>query len=172
MKTIILVRHAKSGWDNPDMTDFERTLSSRGMSDAPNMAKFISLKISPPDKVISSSAVRAFTTAKFFAKEMDYLEESIIQDIGIYERGTKHIFKLIAELDENVSSVIVFGHNPDITSLSTYLSGEYFESVPTCSVICIDFEIETWTDIHNENGKVRFYEYPKKSLETYLNKLD
>lgn len=164
MKTLLIVRHAKSGWDNPDLNDFERPLNKRGHRDAPFMGDLIAKMGIKPDLIISSSALRAHTTAGYFADSFKYPKDKIIADRSIYERGIRHIIKLIKNLDNNISTVMVFGHNPDITSLSSFYSGEYFDNVPTCGVVCIDFNVTSWNDTDTENGKLRFYEFPKKHL--------
>jgi len=161
MKTIILVRHAKSSWDNPDWSDFERPLNKRGNRDAPFIADVMKSKEILPDYIISSPAIRAKSTAIIFAKVLNYEQENIKFDLGIYEKGVNYIKKIISALDDHVSTAIIFGHNPDMTSLASYFTGEYFDNVPTCGVVCIDFEIDTWAKITNENGKLRFFLFPK-----------
>lgn len=164
MKTIILVRHAKSSWDNPDWTDFDRPLNKRGLTDAPIMASIISSHINKPDIFYSSTANRALTTAEFFADAFRINHDEIKKEINIYEKGSKHINSLISSLDDKLNSVIFFGHNPDMTSLATYFTGAYFENVPTCGVVCIDFECDSWAEVKQVNGKLRFFKTPKNSI--------
>lgn len=162
MKTLILVRHAKSGWDNPDWIDFERPLNKRGLRDAPFMGNILKEKGILPDLIISSSANRAITTARAYAQAFDYKESDIRQDINIYEKGTRHIINTIKSVPNNVGTLMIFGHNPDITSLCTYFSGEYIDNVPTSGTVCIDFDIDLWDKVEERNGKLRFFEFPKK----------
>lgn len=161
MKTLVLVRHAKSSWDNPDWSDFERPLNKRGNRDAPFMAEVIKAKNIIPDFMISSPAIRAKSTALYFAKELDYDSKNIKFDLGIYEKGMTYIKKILTNFDDEYNTIMLFGHNPDMTSLSSYLTGEYFDNVPTCGIICIDFNIDSWTKITNENGRLRFFIFPK-----------
>ncbi len=161
MKTIVLVRHAKSSWDNPDWSDFERPLNKRGNRDAPFMAEVIRSKGIVPDFILSSPAVRAKSTALYFAQQLDYDSKNIKFDLGVYEKGMAYVKKILSTFDDNHNIALLFGHNPDITSLSSYFTGEYFDNVPTCGVVCIDFEIDTWAKITNENGKLRFFLFPK-----------
>lgn len=162
MKTIILTRHAKSSWDNPDWTDFERPLNERGLRDAPFIADVVSKLVVKPDLIISSSAVRAATTSRIFAKQLNYDENTIRFDKGIFERGPKYIIKILSELDDKLNLVMLFGHNPDMTSLYSYFSGDYMDNIPTCGSFCVDLEVDSWKHISDENGTIRFYEYPKK----------
>lgn len=67
----------------------------------------------------------------------------------------------MTNFDDKYNTIMLFGHNPDMTSLSSYLTGEYFDNVPTCGIICIDFNIDSWNNITNENGKLRFFIFPK-----------
>lgn len=161
MKTIVLIRHAKSSWDNPEWSDFERPLNKRGLRDAPFLADVLKAKGLNPDLILSSPAVRAITTAKIFAMHFDYNTIDIKIDVGIYEKGQKHIAKLIATIDNKKNTVFIFGHNPDITSLAGFLTGDYFENVPTCGIVCIDFEVDKWEEIPDLNGKLRFFTFPK-----------
>lgn len=162
MKTVTIVRHAKSSWDNTDWSDLERPLNKRGLVDAPFMANVISNLKDMPDVFYSSPAVRAYTTALEYAKSFNFEKENIIVDRGIYERGKKHIINLIKLTDNKLSDIIIFGHNPDITSLASYFSGEFFDNMPTCGTLCVDFDIDTWQQIEEKNGTIRFFEYPKK----------
>lgn len=165
MKQLILVRHAKSSWDNPEWTDYSRPLNKRGLRDAPFMAELISKKNIIPDLIYSSPAMRAITTAKIFAEALNYQIDKINQNIGIYDKGSRFINKLIANTSNEVSNLFIFGHNPDITSLSSYYSGEFFDNVPTCGVIAVRFELDNWTDTQSENGELLFFEYPKLYLD-------
>jgi|YNPMSStandDraft_1061717.scaffolds.fasta_scaffold00004_41 phosphohistidine phosphatase len=172
MKRIILVRHAKSSWENPDWSDFERPLNKRGLRDAPFMADIVAKKIEKPDLIISSPAVRAATTCKYFAKAFSYNEKDIIFDENIYSKGSRYIINLIFQLDSNFNSVMIFGHNPDITSLFAYFTGEYIDNIPTCGVFAVEFDIKSWKEIENNNGKLIFYEYPKKYFPKDANIVD
>lgn len=162
MKIITLVRHAKSSWDNPDWSDLERPLNKRGLADAPFLADKISKKKNKPEKIYSSPANRALTTAKEYAKAFDYKLDDIIVEKGIYDYGKRHIINIIKALDNEINDVMFFGHNPDITSLSSYFSGEFFDNVPTCGTLCVEFDCNNWEEVTNINGKIVFYEFPKK----------
>jgi phosphohistidine phosphatase len=161
MKTLLLARHAKSSWDNPDWTDFGRPLNTRGMRDAYHLASIMAKKNIKLDIVISSPAIRAITTAQVICEKMGYKFDGVKQDKGIYEIGNKYVTKLIADTDNSVSTMMIFGHNPDITSLVTFYSGQFFENMPTCGIICLKFNTDNWTDTLKENGEIVFFEYPK-----------
>ncbi len=161
MKTVYLVRHAKSDWSTPVDTDFERPLNQRGLRDAPfmadNFAKNYNIK---PDLIISSSAIRAYSTAIYFATAINYQIEKIIQDDNIYSNGKSSILELISGL-ESENSVMLFGHNPDISSTVTFLTKERNSGMSTCCIAHIEFQIEKWKDIMKQNGKLISLNFPK-----------
>ncbi len=165
MKRLILIRHAKSSRDNPEQDDFERPLNSRGLNDAPMMAERFLAKGILPDLIISSPALRSKATAEFFAEVLGIEKKKIHTDKHFYERGAKYISKTIREMNNSVTSLMIFAHNPDVTSLASYYTGEYFSSVPTCGMVCIEFDIDDWKKVEDENGAVVFYEFPKQILE-------
>ncbi len=162
MKTLYLVRHAKSSWDNPNLTDIERPLNARGLRDAPFMAKLLKDKGVRPDVILSSPAVRALTTAKFFAKELGYDESKIETRDLIYDRGAKQILYMIAELDDGIESAMLFGHNPDLSALAHFYCEFPNGNLPTAAVVCVDFDVKSWAETLEKKGTLRFYENPKK----------
>jgi phosphohistidine phosphatase len=162
MKTLILVRHAKSSWNDSALSDIERPLNKRGLRDAPFMGKLLKETGIRVDRFISSPANRALTTAKFFAAAFGLHEESdvLIKDL-IYHESSRSIMSYISTLDDKLAVAALFGHNPDFTSLASMLTNEYFDNVPTCGVVCIDFLAESWRDTGESLGTLRFYKYPK-----------
>ena len=162
MKRLILIRHSKSSWDDDNIEDLNRKLSKRGDRDAKFMSELLAKKIKKPELILSSAAYRAQKTAEYFADAFDIDDEMMITDAGIYERGSKYILQLLENLDDTIQSVIVVGHNPDITTLANYFTKEYFENIPTTGIIAIDLKIKSWTELEGKPGKLVFYEFPKK----------
>lgn len=162
MKTLVLVRHAKSSWDDPNLSDRERPLNKRGERDAPFMADLIKKINVIPDIIYSSPATRALTTSKMFASVFNYNIDKIEIKDSIYEFGFSQIINLISHSDNKFNTIFLFGHNPDITAVSSYLSNKHFENVPTCGVVGIEFDFERWDSMAKNSGKIKFYEYPKK----------
>jgi phosphohistidine phosphatase len=161
MKKLYIVRHAKSDWDN-DLEDFDRPLNDRGERDAPIMAERIKKMGHKPEIIISSSAKRATTTAKYFAKEYEYPEHCIRQEDNIYNLGQRFILSMLAELPPTTDSAMVFGHNPDLSYVSTLLSNTQIGNMPTCSVVGIEFNTNEWNEIRKADPTLLFFEYPKK----------
>ncbi len=160
-KQLLLIRHAKSDWGNADLTDFNRSLSKRGHSDAPEMAIRMVEKQIIPDLIVSSPALRAITTAKYFAKTWRITESKIQQENSIYEANLKSLLAMVNQLNNQVDQVAIFGHNPGLTDFSNYLSNGNIYNMPTCSIVIIDFPFENWNEISAATGKVILFDYPK-----------
>jgi len=159
MKKLYLVRHAKSDWEHKHLRDNERPLNERGLREAPEMAQFIlKNKKLKPDLIISSTANRAYHTALIFANILGYQLDKIIISNKIYEGGVKGIMQLIQSVDNNVSDLILFGHNPDFTTLAEAFSSKQIGEMVTCSVAALSFEVSKWADIQENNGKLLWYE--------------
>ncbi|UZJ39364.1 MULTISPECIES: histidine phosphatase family protein [unclassified Prosthecochloris] len=162
MKTLYLVRHAKSSWDNANLADFDRPLNKRGQKAAPFMAKLMSENNVQVDRIISSPANRALTTAETFCEVLGYPPEKIEQRIEIYEGGINQMLQIVREIPDSCSSAMLFGHNPTMTSFANFISGEHLENIVTCGVVRIDLKTDFWQQTLMDSGKLVWYEYPKK----------
>lgn len=162
MKSIFLVRHAKSSWEDSSLSDFDRPLNKRGTKDAPFMAKTLIETIDIPDTIYSSPAKRAFTTAIIFADTFNYDTESIISDMNIYDAGVSDLIRIINSVNDDKNSIMIFGHNPALTMTSNFLSNKYIDNIPTCGIVKIDFDFNDWTSISGNTGTLVLFEYPKK----------
>lgn len=163
MKRLVLIRHAKSDWNNPEISDFDRPLNHRGLHDAPMMAELTKKLNMIPDLIITSSANRALSTAKIFARIFDIDNAQFKEDINIYRGNYLDYIKIITETENTHKCLFLFGHNPEISSTAAALVNHFQESVPTCAVICIDFDTDKWEEIEAVPGTLRYYEYPKKN---------
>ena len=164
MKRLYLIRHAKSSWKNPDQSDIERPLNKRGQRDAPFMGKRLKKQNAKPDIIFSSPAKRASLTAEIIAKKIDYPEDKIAIKESLYATNLPNILNIIHHLEDSIREVMLFGHNPEFTSLANYLTNHYIENIPTCGIFCIDFDIELWKDIDEGTGRFVFFDFPKKHL--------
>lgn len=162
MKTLVIIRHAKSDWSDPHITDIERPLNKRGKRDAPFMASLLKEKGVVPELILTSPAQRAMQTVKYFVEEFKFDKSKILVREEIYTMGALAIRKLLSQIDDAHNTVFLFGHNPDLTSLANQLMDMFIENIPTTGVVCIDFDFESWKDILMKKGKLRFFEYPKK----------
>ena len=162
MKTLYLVRHAKSSWKDNSLKDFDRPLNERGKRDAPFMGKLIREKGINPDIIISSPAKRAISTAKYFSAEFNKSKKEIIENNNIYEAGAGQLIDIINSIADNNNSAMLFGHNPGFTMLSNYLADKRIDNIPTCGVVTITFDVDSWKEIEVGTGKLIEFEYPKK----------
>ena len=162
MKTLFLVRHAKSSWKDSQLTDRERPLNERGKRDAPFMGKLLFEKGTKLDLIISSPANRAMTTAKFLARELKYRVPDIVINESLYMGANEDFIRVLHDLNNSHHTVMMIGHNPEMTLFSNFITGEYIEKISTCGIVCVDFGFDQWNQVERGNGKMRFFEYPKK----------
>ncbi|MGD9303488.1 MAG: histidine phosphatase family protein [Desulfobacterales bacterium] len=162
MKTLYLVRHAKSSWKYPNLDDFERPLNKRGRKNAPFMGKVLKKLKVAPDLVMSSPANRAATTARIIAAAINYPLENIVYSEAIYEFSENALIHVIKQIEDSVNNAMVVGHNPAINGLANYIGDQPISNIPTCGVFCVDLDISSWAKIGEHCGKLKFFEFPKK----------
>ena len=162
MKTLILIRHAKSDWSNPSLKDFDRPLNKRGLRDAPKMGKLLKKKNLLPDKVYVSTAVRTIDTLRLIGIELELSFEDIVREEKIYEADVSTLLTIIEGFSDQDQCIYLIGHNPGMTYLTNYLTGELVDNVPTCGVVKIDFEIENWEMVSKGLGKLKNHYFPKE----------
>lgn len=160
-KRLYLIRHAKSSWKDPNLSDFDRPLNKRGKRDAPFMGARLRKYDIEPDLIITSPAKRALKTARLLAEEIGYPKKNILEDKRIYGADEKELLDIIRRLD-NKNKVFLIGHNPALTTLAEILSGLPVENIPTCGIFCVEFQTDIWADIGEKSGNVIFFDYPKK----------
>ncbi|MES0874136.1 SixA phosphatase family protein [Sinimarinibacterium thermocellulolyticum] len=163
MLLLTLVRHAKSSWDDPALDDFDRPLNARGERDAPRMALHVKRALGSPDRILSSPAVRALTTARVFAETLGVSAARFDQRPRIYyEASAETLLTLVQMLDDDDRHVMLFGHNPGLTDLAHRLARCSFDDMPTCAVVQIGFDVKSWSDVDERAGTQRFYAFPKQ----------
>ena len=159
MKTLYILRHAKSSWNNTGLSDFERPLNERGFDDAPMMGGVMKKNKFQPDLILSSPAKRALQTATIIRKSADISGE-IQFDKRIYEASPKRLLEVIAEQNAGSASILLVGHNPGLEGLVEFLSGESLP-MPTAALAVIDLNIEQWSEITSTTGTLRTLIRPK-----------
>ncbi|MFN3345212.1 MAG: SixA phosphatase family protein [Chloroherpetonaceae bacterium] len=165
MKSLYLIRHAKSSWDYPDLTDFERPLNKRGLRDAPFMGMILREKQIAPELFLSSPAKRTLTTAQLFANAMNYPAAQIVTEPRIYEASRQTLLDVIQSLPDTLNSVAVFCHNPAITDLANFLSDKRVDNVPTCGIFSVSLDSPSWRSLGEGKCVFNFFLYPKKFLK-------
>lgn len=165
MKTLYLIRHAKSSWKDLSLKDFERPLNKRGKHDAPFMAKILLKKQVEFDKIISSNALRAKKTTKKISSELNIEKEKIEWNKHIYSARESSLFTMISKIKSKYNTVGLVGHNPELTNLSNILCNEHIYNIPTTGIVEIAFNVERWSEIKEKSGEFISFEYPKKYQE-------
>ncbi|RYG03354.1 MAG: histidine phosphatase family protein [Chitinophagaceae bacterium] len=160
-KRILLIRHAKSDWGNPSIRDFDRPLNKRGHAAAPEMARRMVRQNIYPELMVSSPALRALTTAKYFAKEWNVNESLIQTDKNIYEADIKNLLTVVNALHNEFHTIALFGHNPGLTDFANYLSDVNIYNMPTCSIVLLEFPFDDWHLVSGSTAKVLLFDYPK-----------
>jgi phosphohistidine phosphatase len=162
MKTLIIVRHAKSSWEEAGQKDIERPLNDRGKKDAPEMAKRLYKKIKNIDLFISSPAVRAYRTAREFAEKYGVSKKDILKEKELYHSAdTKTFFKVISTVKDKKETIALFSHNPGITDFANALTAMQIDNLPTCGVFVVSAETVTWKDFERAPKTFLFFDYPK-----------
>ncbi len=163
MKTLYLLRHAKSSWKYPELDDFERPLNKRGKQNAPAMGQFLQSKKIIPDIILSSPANRAAMTARIIAENLSLPPHRIKYDALIYEASSEILFEVLRSINPPVESAILVGHNPGITTFANLIANHRVGNIPTCGIYGVELNIASWQEISDKCATFKFFEYPKKS---------
>lgn len=164
-RTLFIGRHAKSSWDFPGRNDIDRPLAERGLNNAYEMAKRMKKIGDRPEIFISSPANRALHTAVIFARELRMPFSRLQIDENLYMGGIETILDIISGVDNNTGSFMIFGHNPDFTSLANYFLKDQVSNIPTCGMVKLVFNANGWEDIQKSNLVDSLFDFPKnKSL--------
>lgn len=161
MKTLILVRHAKSDWGNPGLDDFDRPLNERGKKDAPEMAGRLKEKKITIDAFFASPAKRAAKTAKAFAEVLGIKKKNIFYNEALYLASPSVFLKVIGAADDQYDCIAVFSHNEGITYFANQLTDTRVDNIPTCGVFAIKTSCNSWKDFNDAKKEFWFFDYPK-----------
>lgn len=161
---LTLVRHAKTEPARPGQEDWDRVLEPRGQRDAPEMARRLQQLGPKPQRILSSPAVRAITTATIMARELGVSAQKVQQDERLYLASPKDMLAVIRELGERTRHLMVVGHNPGITEFADRISSERsVDNLPTCAVYSLQFAIAEWSELEWGSGVDAELDYPKRS---------
>ncbi len=153
MKTVYIVRHAKSAWDRPEIPDHFRKLTPGGEEDIRKVAKHLRIKFVNPELIITSSATRALETARIVASELHYPQDQININSAFYRAEREEIVEMVGELPDEIDSVMLIGHNPTFTDIfNAFAEAENkISNLPTASVAAFRFKIDHWEEISDSN---------------------
>ena len=161
MKTLYLMRHAKSSWSFDTLNDQQRPLNDRGRDDAPLMGRALADREVALDLIVSSPAVRALSTAALVAKELDHSPEQLQVIEGIYEATVPDLLAIVQQLPDSAAAVLLVGHNNTLTEFANLLSPSEIPPMPTASIACLKFKTDQWADISQANAEYYFFDKPK-----------
>lgn len=159
MKTLVLVRHAKSSWEH-NLTDLDRPLSERGFSDAEMLSHYFKNYNFHPNYVFSSPANRALTTCNIFMEALNLSKKMLSVDHQLYDFGGQQVSQFIKSLDDNYQNVMIFGHNHAFTAISNIFGNKFIDNVPTCGLVMIEFDTVFWKTI--DKGHTKLTLFPKE----------
>lgn len=159
-KILVIVRHGKSSWDYPGVSDIDRQLKERGIKDAYDMASRVQKKAFRPECILSSPALRALHTAIIFSRVLEFPADEIIINQDIYLSEADRILSVINETDDSLNSLMIFGHNPGFTELVNYLTELEIDNLPTSGVVIIRFNTDRWKGISRKCHSVEYFDYP------------
>ena len=161
MKELLILRHAKSSWDQPWMSDLDRPLNERGKRDAPIMAQKLQDNGGAPQAIICSPAQRTRATAAIFMHSLKLVPEKLNIEPNLYESSTLKVDQIVKELPANIDRVLLVGHNPVLTDWINRYAEYMIDNLPTCGLAWFTFDIDSWQDISFENGKLQHLWFPK-----------
>ena len=161
-KELILVRHAKSSWQNPDLRDFDRPLNHRGKKALPVMASFLKNEDVHPDCFVASPAKRTLLTAQSFADVFAVDRSKICKEPSLYLADIRTWLEMVNAFDNSLSTPLIVGHNPGITEFVGFLTGDYPGNMPTCAIARIRFPFDDWVMVSQKTGTLVSFDYPKK----------
>ncbi len=161
MKTLLLIRHAKSDWGNPGLDDFDRPLNERGKRDAPAMVQRLIDKKVKIDAFIASPAKRAAKTAKYFAEGYGRKADDILFKDELYLAAPSVFFEVIAAVKDKHDSIAVFSHNNGITDFANQLTSARIDNIPTCGIFAVQAQCSSWADFKKAEKQFWFFDYPK-----------
>jgi len=168
MKTILLLRHAKSDWSDPGRADFDRPLAKRGLRDAPRMGEVLALFQCVPDKILASPALRAKQTTELVVKACGY-KKSIQWEDSFYGGSSVDLIHALQRLPDTVERPMLVGHNPTMEETVAVLLSQcedgwnenYAIRIPTAGLVCLDVGIVDWADLEPGDGVLRWFLIPK-----------
>lgn len=164
MKMLYLVRHAKSDWSNLFLRDFDLPLNARGEYSAPLMGEYLSKQGIKPDLILSSPALRAKTTTITLAEKLSYPIESISYLPSLYESDVNTILAIIRTISENIETLFIVAHNPEVTECINFITNAEIDNVPTCGVAAIRLNENSWDRVGSNSAELISLDTPKKII--------
>lgn len=161
-KTLFLVRHAKSDWQHVGITDHERPLNHRGSRDVAVIAARVAARPDRPQLIVTSSALRALTTAQAIAAALGFESSALQVRDEIYHADADMLLDVIQRVDDRYERVMLVAHNPGMTEIANELTGSAIDNMPTCGVAALRFDVASWADVRRQAATLVDLDYPKR----------
>jgi phosphohistidine phosphatase len=161
MKTLYIIRCAKSKWSKDDSSDFERSVSKRGLKDLNTITSYLALRGIKMDLILSSCALRAQQTADAFASKLSK-NQKVLYLNELYLKPVESIKSLIMVQDDNIDTLAVVTHSPFIMELANGFCNDVIPKFPTCGVVALKFDVNSWNDIKDKKTDIEFFIYPNQ----------
>lgn len=163
MKTLYLLRHAKSSWENPELTDHQRPLNKRGKNDAPKMGQWLADHVEPPQLILCSDAVRTQQTIAPVLNAWQLQEKEVLRmEPLLYHASPGVLWDLVQECDQPIDRLLLVGHNPGLTEFANSLCKAFnTDNIPTCGFFACSFDIKHWHEAEASDGIFETYQFPK-----------
>ena len=166
MKYLTLVRHAKSSWKDPELSDFKRPLNKRGQRDLPLMAERLAQRSLVPDYLISSSAARTVATAQAIKTHLSLSNKQFHLSDTVYAASDSTLLNLLRRQSNQYQHIMLVGHNPGLEMLGYHLSQEHLDKFPTAAVMHLQLPLSDWQKLHEGCAKLLWFDYPKQHIQT------
>lgn len=167
MKRLYIIRHAKSDWSEEGLSDFDRGLNKRGKRSLPLMGGYLVEERIMPQLILSSPAKRAKKTAQELAWYVGIESNKIRYDEELYEATLETLLEKVRLIPDRISCAFLVGHNPGLTELAEFVSGEQVGNIPTCGVLGIELYEEDWQSMGSKAAKIVSFEYPKRYAKAW-----
>jgi phosphohistidine phosphatase len=161
-KTLHVVRHAKSAWDDEGVADIDRSLKPKGIRNAYEISRRLKLQQFSPDKMVSSPANRALHTAVIFARAFDYPLKQLEVNKVFYESSVEKIMDYIRKTSDKHDSLMIFGHNPEFSDLVNVFTADTIDNIPTSGVVTLRFKTESWKNISSQCMEKQMSHFPNR----------
>lgn len=161
VRQLLICRHAKSSWQDGDLSDFARPLNKRGERDAPEMGRRLLLRGIQPDLILTSPATRAQSTAAHYAAQLGCAPGVLQLNPDQYAATASTLLTILQGLQPQMRTVLLVGHNPESTVLANALGGLAIDNIPTSGVVALEFALDSWRDLTVGKGTLLFFDFPK-----------